>query len=227
MLRRDAILASGGVLVAGSVAGCLGQSTGSASDDEATTTDSGSTEIADDATLEATLEVGDDSQRLFTTADISRVGAVSTRPQTGPSVPIELTAAGAESVTQAAAAVDLDETYEQATITIPSTTSGSISLGSTPSSQRRWRAAGGAAGSSSPLSTRPRPQRSATACLLRADPSSADYITSTMPVTNIISAIPPRTMPSRSLSSIPCVGLPTSKRHRSDETKPASIGRNG
>ena len=118
MLRRDAILASGGVLVAGSVAGCLGQSTGSASDDEATTTDSGSTEIADDATLEATLEVGDDSQTLFTTADIARVGAVSTRPQTRPSVPIELTAAGAESVTQAAAAVDLDETYEQATITI-------------------------------------------------------------------------------------------------------------
>ena len=118
MLRREAILVSAGVLAAGSVAGCLGQPTGAASDDEETTTDSGSTEIDDDAALEATLEVGDDSRTLFTTADIARVGAVSTRPQTGPSVPIELTAAGTESVTQTAAAVDLDSSYEAATITI-------------------------------------------------------------------------------------------------------------
>ena len=105
MLRREAILVSAGVLAAGSVAGCLGQPTGAASDDEETTTDSGSTD-------------GDNSRTLFTTADIARVGAVSTRPQTGPSVPIELTAAGTESVTQTAAAVDLDSSYEAATITI-------------------------------------------------------------------------------------------------------------
>jgi len=118
MLRREAILASGEVFATGGLAGCLGQSTGAASDDEETTTDSGSTEIDDDAALEATLEVGDHSRTLFTTADIARVGAVSTRPQTGPSVPMELTAAGTESVTQTAAAVDLDSSYEAATITI-------------------------------------------------------------------------------------------------------------
>lgn len=117
MLRREVILASGGVLAAGSVAGCLGQSTGSAADDE-NPPDSEASEINDDAALEATLEVGDDSRTLFTTADIARVGAVSTRPQTGPSVPIELTAAGAESVTETAAAVDLDSSYEAATVTI-------------------------------------------------------------------------------------------------------------
>jgi hypothetical protein len=117
MLRRDAILASGGVLATGSVAGCLGQPTESAADDE-DSVNSGSSEIADDAALEATLEVGNDSRTLFTTADIARVGAVATRPQTGPSVPIELTAAGTESVTQTAAAVDLDSSYEEATVTV-------------------------------------------------------------------------------------------------------------
>ncbi|TQQ82184.1 hypothetical protein [Halonotius roseus] len=117
MLRRDAILASGGVFVAGSVVGCLGQPTGSAADNEEPS-DSEASEITDDATLEATLEVGDDSRTLFTTGDIARVGAVATRPQTGPSVPIELTAAGTESVTETAAAVDLDSSYEAATVTL-------------------------------------------------------------------------------------------------------------
>ena len=117
MLRREVILASGGVLATGSIAGCLEQPTGSAADDE-DSVNSGANEINDDAALEATLEVGDDSRTLFTTADIARVGAVSTRPQTGPSVPIELTAAGTESVTRTAAAVDLETSYETATITI-------------------------------------------------------------------------------------------------------------
>ena len=117
MLRREAILVSAGVLTTGSVAGCLGQPKESAADDE-NPPDSEASEIADDTALEATLEVDDDSRTLFTTTDIARVGAVSTRPQTGPSVPIELTAAGTESVTETAAAVDLESSYEEATVAV-------------------------------------------------------------------------------------------------------------
>jgi len=115
--RRTAVVAGGAVGLSW-IAGCVGtpESTANSTDSPG---DERATKLADDAKLEATLTMGDDTeQTLFTTADIAAVGAVTTNPQTGPSVPIELTEAGTESVTETADAVGLDETYEQATITV-------------------------------------------------------------------------------------------------------------
>ena len=125
MPTRRTIVVTGGVVGLSGIAGCVGTPESPSEDgdtsSESTNTsgDERATELDDDAELEATLTVGDDTeQTLFTTAEIAAVGAITTNPQTGPSVPIELTEAGTESVTETADAVDLDEAYEQATITV-------------------------------------------------------------------------------------------------------------
>ena len=118
MPTRRMVVAAGGVVGLGGIVGCV-ETPEPSSEDGGTSSDERATELADDAALEATLTIGDDTdQTLFTTADIAAVGAVTTNPQTGPSVPIELTEAGTGSVTETADAVDLDETYEQATISV-------------------------------------------------------------------------------------------------------------
>ena len=118
MSKRRTVVVTSGVVGLSGIAGCVrtSESTANSTDSPG---DERATKLADDAKLEATLTIGDDTeQTLFTTADIAAVGAVTTNPQTGPSVPIELTEAGTESVTETADAVGLDETYEQATITV-------------------------------------------------------------------------------------------------------------
>ena len=122
MPTRRTIVVTGGVVGLSGIAGCVGTPESPTEEENSSTEGSDNeraTELAGDAELKATLSVSDEAeQTLFTTADIAAVGAVTTNPQTGPSVPIELTAAGVESVTKTADGVDLDETYEQATITV-------------------------------------------------------------------------------------------------------------
>ena len=125
MPTRRAIVVTGGVVGLSGIAGCVGTPESVSGDGDTSgegtdpSGDERATELNDDAEMEATLTLGNNTeQTLFTTTDIAAVGAVRTNPQTGPSVPIELTAAGTESVTETADGVDLDETDEQATITV-------------------------------------------------------------------------------------------------------------
>jgi len=121
MTTRRQLVAVGGLLGTGVVAGCVGRTPSSTTSTATNETEAEqSSAINDDTALRATLEIGsEEAQRvLFTSADIATVGAVSTGTRTGVTVPIELTEAGTDSVVETAAAVDLDTTYEQATITV-------------------------------------------------------------------------------------------------------------
>lgn len=120
MPTRRKVVIYGSLLGAAGLAGCAGREpSGSTTDTGGTTDGDAASSIDDDAALEATLELdSDEKQVLFTTADIATVGAVSMRGRTGPSVPLELTADGTESVTETATAVGLDTSYERATITV-------------------------------------------------------------------------------------------------------------
>ncbi len=102
----------GGVVGAICLAGCAGTT------DETETGDTEmTTEIDTDAPFRAMLVV-DDDHVLFTAVEIAAVGPVSESERTGISMPIELTDAGTQSVTDTAAEVGLRENYQAAEISL-------------------------------------------------------------------------------------------------------------
>ena len=115
MTTRRALLRCGGVAGVAALAGCTGF--GEPAGDTAAS-DEGSTDIADDVTLQARVTVGDDERELFRTDDIGAVGEVTPNGRTGPAVPLELTDSGTASVVETAAAVGLDERANRATIVL-------------------------------------------------------------------------------------------------------------
>gem|GEM_PF-570175 len=119
MPTRRWVVACGSLLGAAGLAGCAGRkSAGSATDTGGTTDGDAARRIYNDAALEATLELDGEKRVLFTSADIATVGTVSTGAQIGPSVPLELSEEGTNSVTETADAVDLETSHKQAMITI-------------------------------------------------------------------------------------------------------------
>ncbi|ERH06812.1 MAG: hypothetical protein J07HN4v3_02436 [Halonotius sp. J07HN4] len=119
MPTRRWVVACGSLLGVAGLAGCTGrESSGSTTDTGGTADGDATSNINDDAALEATLELDGEKRVLFTDADIASVGAVSTGGRTGPSVPLELSEAGTNSVTETADAVDLETNNEQAMIAI-------------------------------------------------------------------------------------------------------------
>ena len=115
MPTRRELLRCGGVVGLAVLAGCtgLGEPTG-----DAAASDEESTDIAADVTLQARVTVGDDEQELFRADNIEAVGNVTPDGRTGPTVPLELTDSGTASVVETAAAVDLGERANRATIVV-------------------------------------------------------------------------------------------------------------
>ena len=119
MPTRRWVVACGSLLGTAGLAGCAGrESAGSTTDAGGTADGDAASSINDDAALEATLELDGETRVLFTGTDVATVGAVSTGARIGPSVPLELSEAGTNSVIETADAVDLETSHEQAMITI-------------------------------------------------------------------------------------------------------------